>query len=135
MELVKKQIHGNNMGKSIFDQFFIDDDYNVPDSKNDIARVVLSKGIVKAEEIKRMENYIRVSGKLYFQVLYVTEDGEARLTVLDGKRPFEEMIYVEDSGEEQYNVRNTRVEFATTMIHSKAEREGDGGVRDWNRAN
>ena len=33
MELRKQMIHTNEIGKMIIDQFFIDEDYNVPDSK------------------------------------------------------------------------------------------------------
>ena len=38
MELVKKQIHANQVGKKMVDQFLVDDDYNVPDMKNDVHR-------------------------------------------------------------------------------------------------
>ena len=34
MELVKKQIHANQVGKKkMVDQFLVDDDFNVPDTK------------------------------------------------------------------------------------------------------
>ena len=36
MELVKKQIHANQVGKKMVDQFLVDDDFNVPDTKNDV---------------------------------------------------------------------------------------------------
>lgn len=119
MELVRRQIHANSMGKPVVDQFFIDDDYNVPDSKGDIARVVMSRGVVKVEEMKRMENYIRVSGKIHFNILYVTEEGEPALESLEGKRPFEEMVYVEENGTDQFVLRNARVEFTASVIHSR----------------
>lgn len=119
MELIKKQIHCGKTGKPVSSQFFIDEDYNVPDSKNDIARVVLGKGNVKVEEIRRMENYLKLGGKLTFQVLYVTEEGEVRLTSLEGKVPFEEMVYVEDEEEQTFFIKNMRVEFHVSMIHSR----------------
>lgn len=119
MELVKKQIHANQIGKKVIDQFYIDDDYNVPDTKNDVSRVVLSEGSVRVEEMKPVDNYIRVAGKLYFQVLYVTEEGEPRLAALEGKMPFEEMIYVEDQDNGQYMMKGARVEFTATVIHSR----------------
>ena len=40
MELVKKRIRTNEIGKITSDQFVLDDDYNVPDAKADIGRVV-----------------------------------------------------------------------------------------------
>ena len=41
MEFIKKQMHINRMEKGIADQFFVDDDYNVPDAKRDVAKIVI----------------------------------------------------------------------------------------------
>ena len=94
MELVKKRIRTNEIGKITSDQFVLDDDYNVPDAKADIGRVVSGEGTIKIEEIKRVENYLRVSGKLFFKVLYVTDSVMPELESLRGQIPFEEMVYV-----------------------------------------
>ena len=64
MELVKKQIHANQVGKKMVDQFLVDDDFNVPDTKNDVQRVVAGEGTVKIEDVRPVENYVRVTGKL-----------------------------------------------------------------------
>ena len=119
MELVKKKIRTNMLGKTVVDQFMIDDDYNVPDSKKDVGRVVSGEGTLKVEEVKRVENYLRVTGKLYFKVLYVTDEGEPGLSSLDGKMPFEEMIYMEEETEGEYVVQTGRVEFTASVIHSR----------------
>lgn len=120
MEFVKKQMRINCMERGITNQFFVDDDYNVPDAKRDVAKIVMSKGETRVEKIEPLENYVRVVGNVYFQVLYVTEEGETKLTSLDGKCPFEEMIYVEEEmGEGRYAVRNLRTEFTVSMIHSR----------------
>ena len=118
MEFMTREIQTNQMGKKILDQFMLDEDYNVPDSKRDVQRLVVSDGKVKIDEVKPVENYIRVSGKLEFQILYVGEGFEPSLCSLEGKIPFEEMVYAEDmSG--TYEVKNTRVEMQATMIHSR----------------
>ena len=120
MELRKKNVHCSQIGKRMIHQFFVDDDYNVPDAKNDVLRVVQGEGHVKVEGIERMENYLRVSGKLYFQVLYVTDEVEPKLSAVEGRLPFEEMVYIEE-GEAQvtYSVGDYRVEFVPTLIHSR----------------
>ena len=56
MELVKKQIHANHVGKKMVDQFLVDDDFNVPDTKNDVQRVVAGEGTVKIEDVRPVEN-------------------------------------------------------------------------------
>ena len=40
MELIKKRIHYVREGKKIFDQFYVDEDYNVPEAKEDVRRIV-----------------------------------------------------------------------------------------------
>lgn len=119
MELIKKRVRMNMLGKTIVDQFVLDDDYNVPDMKNDIGRVVSGEGTIKVDEVKRVENYLRVTGKLYFKVLYVTDTGEPELASLDGKIPFEEMVYLDEEDAGDYVVQVTRVEFNISLIHSR----------------
>ena len=82
-------------------------------------RIIKGQGTVKIEDVKLVENYVRISGKLYFQILYVTDQGEPMPAVLDGKIPFEEMVYTEGEERTQYFVRNIRVEFGTTLVHSR----------------
>ena len=119
MEFVKKQVHTNVMGKKVADQFYIDDDLNVPDVKDDIGRIVMGKGKLAVEELQRMENYVRISGKLYYAILYVTDSGDPHLASLEGKLPFEEMVYVEDGGEEPYSLLHAAVELSISLIHSR----------------
>lgn len=119
MELIKKQVHYTQEGKRTFDQFYLDEDYNVPDTKGDVQNIVQGKGRVKIEDIKLVENYIRITGKLYFQILYVTAEGDPQPAVLEGKLPFEEMVYTDGSEMETYFIQNIRVEFTTTLVHSR----------------
>ncbi len=120
MELRKRNVHCSRIGKRMIHQFFVDDDYNVPDAKNDVLRIVQGEGHVKTENIERMENYLRITGKLYFQVLYVTDEVEPKLAAVEGRLPFEEMVYIEEGGEHvTYSVGDYRVEFAPALIHSR----------------
>ena len=36
MEIITRQIETNQTDRRLFDQFMIDEDFNVPDSKNDV---------------------------------------------------------------------------------------------------
>lgn len=119
MELIKKQVHYNQEGKRTFDQFYLDEDFNVPDTKDDVQQIIQGSGTVKIEDIKLVENYIRISGKVYFQILYVTASGDPKPAVLEGKLPFEEMVYTDGQEMEQYFIQNIRVEFTPTLVHSR----------------
>ena len=65
MELIKKQVHYTQEGKRTFDQFYLDEDYNVPDAKEDVQQIIQGNGTVKIEDIKLVENYIRDQGGDY----------------------------------------------------------------------
>ena len=120
MELIRKQVRMNQMGKTVTDQFMIGGDYNVPDAKSDVGRVLSGEGSLRIEETRRVENYLRVTGKLNFKVLYVTDSGDPRPGALEGMNPFEEMVYMEEeNGEGEDIVQVQRVECGVSLIHSR----------------
>ena len=119
MEIITKQIETNQADKRIFDQFMLDEDYNVPDSKSDVEKIVSSEGRVRIDEIKPVENYLRVQGKIEFHILYVAEGIEPTFSSLEGKIPFVEMVYVEEGADRNMDMRNARCELQVHMIHSR----------------
>lgn len=76
MELIRKQVRMNQMGKTVTDQFMIGGDYNVPDAKSDVGRVLSGEGSLRMKRQEELENLLRVTGKLNFKVLYVTDSGD-----------------------------------------------------------
>lgn len=119
MELIRKAVHYTQEGKSIFDQFYLDEDYNVPEQKEDVLRVVHADAELRTEEIRPVENYVRVTGRVYFRVLYMSASADSHLAVLEGKLPFEEMVYAEGDGNETFFIRNARTEFTASVVHSR----------------
>ena len=75
MELIKKPVHYTQEEKSIFDQFYLDEDYNVPEQKDDVRRIIQGSAEIRVEEIRPVENYVRITGKVYFRILYMTASG------------------------------------------------------------
>ena len=61
MELVKKEIHMNQMKGKIVTQMTLDEDFNVPDPKPDVSRIILSQGDVVLEAVKQAEEKVTVS--------------------------------------------------------------------------
>jgi hypothetical protein len=119
MELIQRQVHYTQEGKHTFDQFYLDEDYNVPDTKEDVRQIIQAKGTVKVEDMNLADNYLRVSGKLYFQILYMTDSEETRPAALDGKIPFEEMVYIDTAEPVTCFIENVRVEFSASLVHSR----------------
>ena len=56
-------------GRSIT-QITIDDDFNVPDVKEDVERIIKYDGNVQTEQVRVLENRAGIKGKLAFRVLY-----------------------------------------------------------------
>ncbi len=119
MELIRKPVHYTQEGKKIFDQFHLDEDYNVPEAKEDVQKVIQGTAEVRTEDIRQVENYVRVAGKVYFKILYVTASGDPGPAALEGKIPFEEMIYAEGNEGEDYYIQNVRTEFTASVVHSR----------------
>ena len=117
MDLTKKTVHYTQEGKTVFDRFYLDEDYNVPEQKEAVQRIVYSSAKLKTEDVRPVENYVKVTGKAYCKS-YMTQ-GETTLSVLEGKIPFEEMIYAENDGEETFFIRNERTEFTVSVVHSR----------------
>ena len=119
MELIRRPIHYTQEGKSIFDQFYLDGDYNVPEQKEDVQRIIHGTAELKAEDIRPVENYVRVTGKVYFKILYMSASGDPRPAAIEGSMPFEEMVYAQSDGNETFFLRNVRTEFTASVVHSR----------------
>ena len=119
MEVITKQIETNRVERRLTNQFMLDEDFNVPDSKNDVEKIVMSDGHVRIDEVKPVENYLRVQGKVEFQVLYVAEGFEPTFSCLEGKLPFVEMVYVEEGADKNLDIKSVRVELNSNMVHSR----------------
>ena len=66
MEVITRQIEMKQTSRKIVNQFVLDEDYNVPDSKSDVEKIILNEGSVRIDEVKPVENYLRVQGSVSF---------------------------------------------------------------------
>ena len=64
----KKMLNIYRQGKTFTDQFYVDEDYNVPDTKADIREVIESDAVMEEIDLKLVENYIRITGRLALQI-------------------------------------------------------------------
>lgn len=95
MELIKKNIHMDRLKCKASTQVALEDDINISDNKPDASELILKQGTVKIEEIKVAEDHVNVKGKVCFEVMYLSDEGERRFYCMEGNIPFEEQIYVE----------------------------------------
>ncbi|MDE7206008.1 MAG: DUF3794 domain-containing protein, partial [Lachnospiraceae bacterium] len=95
MELLKKNIHTERIKAKALLQIPLEEDFNVSDTKPDVARIICCSGRVKTDEVKMGMNKIWVKGRLEFQVMYQPEGQEADLSGMEGEIPFMEEIYLD----------------------------------------
>ena len=72
-------------------QVTFDVDYNVPDVKPDIGRMIQNKGEMTVEEVRLNEGHAFLKGKLQADLLYVGEE-DGRIYSLSANLPMEETL-------------------------------------------
>ncbi len=92
MELQKVKIHRKQENGSAVSQITLDDDYNVPDYRPDIMKVLKEKGELRFDEVKAGSGAVWVKGSLLFSVLYRSEGGSGKISCLKGEIPFQEKL-------------------------------------------
>lgn len=133
MELIKKEITTTNLKASKYTQFTIDDDFNVPDAKSDIDKIIASSGNVLLENIETLDNKVRISGVVVFKMLYQTAGGQVVLENYEGDIPFEEAVNVDGiMAGDKVDVNCNLEDLYVTMINSrKFEVRGLIGLKLW----
>lgn len=91
MELQKSNIHMNRLKGKVTSQLTLDEDFNLPEMKPDLARIIMQQAEIQLEASKPMEDKAAVKGKLVFSLLYSPEEGEIP-EQFAGAVPFEETL-------------------------------------------
>lgn len=94
MELKREDIQMLRVKSRATSQVTFDADYNVPDVKPDIGRMIQNKGQVSVEEVRLNEGHAFVKGSLNVDLLYVAEE-EGKVKCLSAKLPMEETMNLE----------------------------------------
>lgn len=92
MELTKKNLHQICRKSDANTQITFDEDYNVPDSKPDVGRMIQKKGEVNLTEVVVSDGHAHITGSLDFHLLYVSDGDIRRIYNLDGSLPIDENI-------------------------------------------
>ena len=71
LELEKVKIHRIQQNGTAVSQITLDDDYNVPDYRPDIMKVLKENGELRFDEVKAANKAVWVKGSLVFHILYL----------------------------------------------------------------
>lgn len=101
-------------------QITMDDDFNVPDNKPDVLRLIQDKGEIKIEETSISPGHIWIKGVLRFQLLYRSDLEERKVSSLSGEIPFQESLAMD--GLDEYD--STRIrwqieDLSVSIINSR----------------
>jgi len=120
LELIRKHIYMNQQKCRSSLQMTLDDDFNVPDSKPDILRLLKTDGDIKINDKKQMNGKLLINGSLFFRILYISEDTSRPLHTLQGELPFSESINLsEDCSSENLNISWDFEDLTASIINSR----------------
>lgn len=95
MELENKVLHKNREIGRTFSQITLDDDYNLPDYKPDLTKVIRERGQIHFDEIHTGNGHVWFKGILEFHILYRTDLDSRQMNSLKGEIPFQESLTME----------------------------------------
>lgn len=120
MELGKVKIHRKREIGSAVSQITLDDDYNVPDYRPDIVKVLKEKGELRFDEVKAGSGAAWVKGSLIFRVLYRSEPSDGKISCLRGEIPFQEKLNLDGlQGSEKVTVSGEIEDITIGVINSR----------------
>lgn len=100
-------------------QLTLDDDFNVPDVKPDIDRIVKEHGEIRINDVKAMNGKLLIKGLLAFNLIYISDDSHP-IHNITGEIPFDEVINMEDScSDDDATVRWDLEDLSAGLINSR----------------
>ncbi len=120
MEILKKRIRTNQFKGRAFTQLTLDDDFNVPDVRPDIDKIIEENGDLKITEVRVMDGKVSVCGKLEFAVLYISGYDPRPIHHMDGSIDFEELVNMDAVTEgDEIRVSWDMEDLRTSLINSR----------------
>jgi len=120
LQLNKIKLHSCTTFASAQSQITLDDDYNVPDYRPDIVKVLKENGELHFDEVKAAAGAAWLKGRLVFRVLYRSDQENGKISCLKGEIPFQEKLNMD--GVQEYDViqASGEIEDLTIgVIHSR----------------
>lgn len=120
MELIKKNIHMNKLKCKTSLQLTLDDDFNVPDIKPDMDKIIKEQGTIRIADVKMQGNKLIVKGSLVFNILYLSDERGRPVNNMEGELAFEETIHLEENctGDEAHITWELE-DLSTSLINSR----------------
>lgn len=120
MDFSRKDIHTSILKASKYSQLTIDDDFNIPDSKEDIDKIIAKDGYIVVEDVTSEDGRVSVIGTVFFKTMYKTAGDKPYIEVYEGEIPFEDHVNVDGVSRANQADSQCRLEDLTvSMINSR----------------
>ena len=119
MELINRDIHMNRMGSKQELQVTLDYDFNVPDIKPDVDKIVRQQGNIILADAKMSQNKYVIEGNLAFSVLYVSFGDGRMVHGITGKLPFSESVVWEKDVIGEISVKPVLEDLSIILVNSR----------------
>lgn len=120
MDLIKKNIHMSRQKTKTEMQITLDDDFNVPDVKPDINKIMKRQGEINFNDIKKLDGKAEIKGNLKFNLLYLSEEERRPIHSINGEINFDETINIDEMDEDDNIVVKWEIEdLSTSLINSR----------------
>lgn len=101
-------------------QITLDDDYNVPDYRPDIIKIINEQGELRFDETKAVSGAVWVKGRLIFRILYRSDQENGKISCLKGEMPFQEKINIQGLSEyDPVHLMGEIEDLTVGVIHSR----------------
>lgn len=119
MELIKKNIHFNKLTNEARNQITLEEDVNMPDTKEDVKEILFHNCKTVTDEVKIGDKKIHILGKILYSILYRSEE-TGRLCCMEGSIPINEQLYMDDvTQDDKPGIRMQVEDFSAGIINSR----------------
>lgn len=95
-------------------------DYNIPDVKPDVKKIICQRGDAVIEENRRQDRYLTVNGYLAFSILYLAAEGNEPVQCAQGQIPFEEKLMPDEAMQDcNINIKAVVEDFSVSVVNSR----------------
>lgn len=120
MQLKKMRINSCELYAKAESQMTLDDDYNLPDYRPDIVKVLREKGELHFDEGKAAAGAAWIKGHLVFRILYRSDQSDGKVSCLKGEIPFQEKLNMDGVSEyDTIQVSGEIEDLSARVIHSR----------------
>lgn len=120
MDFVRQDIHMCTRVGEKCSELTIDEDFNIPDAKGDMEKIIARQGRTVVEEVTTEDGRVKITGTLYFQLVYLLTGENQEVEFFSSSIPFEDNVSLDCiSRKDKPEVKTVLEDLSVEMINSR----------------